>query len=220
MKIVKIRPFIPLFLGILVPMYLFGKLAEDVWSKEGFWWDKTLLTLAHRHAVPHLTTIMIGITNLGFRYGTVPLDVTIFLVLAYLRRWRDTVFFGLAVGGSALLNLFIKYSFHRSRPSLWLSPDPASGYSFPSGHAMGSMALVTAVVLLAWPSKYRWLVGVIGLLFVLLVGISRVYLGVHYPSDVLAAWAASFAWVFGIRRVVYGYFPRRHTGEQSIKARL
>ncbi len=220
MKIVKLRPLIPLFLGVLLPMYFFGKLAEDVWSKEGFWWDKALLTFAYRHATPRLDTIMIGITNLGFRYGTVPLNIGILIILTYLRRWRDTVFFGLAVGGSALLNLIIKHSFHRSRPTLWLSPDPASGYSFPSGHAMGSMALVTTVIVLTWPSKYRWPVACVGSLFVLLVGISRIYLGVHYPSDVLAAWAASFAWVFGISRIVYGYFPKRHGGDQAITSQL
>jgi len=125
--------------------------------------------------------------------------------LAARRRRGDAFFWGLAVGGAALLNVAAKYSFGRSRPDYWLSIAPETTFSFPSGHAMQTMALVAALVVLVWPTKARWPVLILGGSFVLLVGLSRVYLGVHYPSDIVAGWAAASAWVVGLSIVLYGY---------------
>ena len=71
---------------------------------------------------------------------------------------------------------------------------PETTYSFPSGHAMGSMTLASVAVMLAWHTRWRVPVSLAGMAFVLLVGMSRVYLGVHYPSDILAGWCAAGAW--------------------------
>jgi membrane-associated phospholipid phosphatase len=97
--------------------------------------------------------------------------------------------------GSLALNLAAKAYFARTRPDLWLSLAPETTYSFPSGHAMGSATLAVALALLAWHTPWRWPVAAAGALFVVLVGLSRVYLGVHYPSDILAGWMAATAWV-------------------------
>ena len=97
-------------------------------------------------------------------------------------------FAAFATGGSALLNLAAKQAFARDRPSLWESIAPEHNYSFPSGHAMGSMTLAVALVLLAWNTRWRWPVVAAMAVFVPMVGLSRVYLGVHYPSDILAGW--------------------------------
>ena len=101
------------------------------------------------------------------------------------------------LGGSALLNIAAKAFFARPRPGLWTSIAPATGYSFPSGHAMGSMTLAAVLALLAWPTRWRWAVCGAMAFFVAMVGLSRVYLGVHYPSDILAGWAAALAWTVG-----------------------
>jgi undecaprenyl-diphosphatase len=132
----------------------------------------------------------------------VPLDALILVFLAVRRRFRDGLFFGLAVLGSAILNIVAKNHYARLRPDLWISLTPETTYSFPSGHAMGSATLALALVLLCWPTRGRWLVMVAGLSFVLLVGTSRVYLGVHYPSDILAGWSAAIAWTFGMYALV------------------
>jgi undecaprenyl-diphosphatase len=127
-----------------------------------------------------------------------PFDVLVFAVLLGTRRWIDAFFWALATGGAALLNLLAKHGFARARPDLWPSIAPETSFSFPSGHAMQSMAVAAALVVLLWPTLARWPVLVLGAGFTLLVGVSRVYLGVHFPSDVLAGWAASLAWVAGL----------------------
>lgn len=193
-----------LFVGVLVPLWVFGSLAEDVLDQERFFFDVPILLFLHGYTTAWLDNVMLFVSLLGYRFGVVPIDLIVLAIFVKLRRWGDALFWVLAVGGAALLNIVAKRSFGRLRPDLWLSIAPETTYSFPSGHAMGSMALATALVVLAWPTRWRWPALLVGGLFVLLVGVSRVYLGVHYPSDILAGWMASLAWVIGVSLVLYG----------------
>ena len=193
-----------LFVGVLIPLYVFGELAEDVAEHESFFFDAPILLFMHSHATPLLDQVMLFFSLIGYRFGVVPTDVGILLILLWRHRWGDALFWSLAVGGAAVLNVAAKHSFSRIRPELWLSIAPEKTFSFPSGHAMGSMALVTALAVLTWPTRWRWPVLILGSLFVLFVGLSRVYLGVHYPSDILAGWAASLGWVLGLSVILYG----------------
>ena len=137
-------------------------------------------------------------SRLGYLWGVIPIDALALLFLLARRRFRDGLFLGLAVIGSAILNIVAKNHYARLRPDLWISLTPETTYSFPSGHAMGSTALALAMILLCWPTRGRWLVTTASMLFVLLVALSRIYLGVHYPSDILAGWAAASAWTIGM----------------------
>jgi undecaprenyl-diphosphatase len=74
---------------------------------------------------------------------------------------------------------------------------------------MESMAIVSACIVLSWRTAWRWPVLVLGLFFVLLVSASRVYLGVHYPTDIAAAWVASAAWVIGLVVLFEGRLGQR-----------
>ncbi len=193
-----------LFVAVLLPLYLFGALAEDVVERESFSLDDPLLLYAHSLATPTWDAVMLLLSRLGYQWGVVPLDVTILLALLFRRLRRDSLFFGLSVIGAAILNQTAKVLFGRDRPKLWPSVAPEPTFSFPSGHAMGSAALVTALVVLLWPTRWRYPMLLLGSIFVLLVSLSRIYLGVHYPSDILAGWAASFAWVMGLSSILYG----------------
>lgn len=196
-----------LFIGILAPLYVFGELANDVWKGETFSWDDRFLLYLYAFHTPVLDRAMVFISWVGYSVVIV-VDVGITLALAAFRRFRSALFFGLSVGGAALLNIVAKQAFARVRPELWLSIAPETTFSFPSGHAMGSMALATAVCVLLWAMPWRWVAVAVGAVFVFLVCLSRMYLGVHYPSDVLAGCLASFAWVFGLALTFFGRTTR------------
>lgn len=183
-----------LFVGLLLPLWGFAALAEEVSEGEPFAFDRPLLLFANGLADAKLDGVFLLITHLGYERGVIPLDLLLVAVLAARRHVREALFASLALAGSALLNLAAKQLFARQRPSLWESISPESSYSFPSGHAMGSMTLAWVCVLLAWRTRWRVPVTVGMSAFTLSVGFSRVYLGVHYPSDILAGWTAASVW--------------------------
>lgn len=127
---------------------LFGVLAEDVIDSEGFFFDDPLLLYAHGLATAGRDAFMLLISRLGYQWGVIPATAASLLWLLFRRRRLDSIFFGLAVIGAALLNQTAKFFFGRARPKLWPSVAPEPTFSFPSGHAMGSTALVAALVVL------------------------------------------------------------------------
>jgi undecaprenyl-diphosphatase len=186
------------FAGLLLPLWVFGELAEELREMEDFVFDAPILLAAHAYGGASLDRIFVWITDVGYAYGVIPLDISIVLVLLVIKRWREATFALVSFGGSALLNMGTKQFFARDRPDLWESIVTEESFSFPSGHAMGSMTLAVAVTMLAWRTRWRWPVTVVAMTFALLVGISRVYLGVHYPSDIIGGWMAAIAWVVGV----------------------
>lgn len=170
---------------------------------EAFAFDAPLLLLARELATHGFDRFFVAVSAVGYEWGVVPVDLALVAWLG-MKRWkREGLFAGLALGGSALLNLATKQWFARARPSLWASIAPEATYSFPSGHAMGSMTLAWVAVLLAWRTPWRVPVTLAGMAFVLLVGLSRVYLGVHYPSDIIAGWCAASAWAVACYLLVF-----------------
>ena len=192
-----------LFFLVLLPLWGFGELAEDVRAGEAFGFDRPLLDFAHAHATTALDRLALLLGRIGYLQGVMPFDVALVLFLAFTRKKREGLFAGIALGGSALLNLAAKHYFGRMRPDFWLSLAPETSFSFPSGHAMGAMTLAAVLALLAWHTRWRWPVLLAALAFALMVGASRVYLGVHFPSDILAGWAAALAWTVGAYVVVF-----------------
>ncbi len=186
-----------LFAFVLLPLWGFAELADEVRDAEPFVFDEPVLRFAQSMAHEGLDRAFLVASDLGYAWGVVPFDVLLVVVLAWKRRFRESVFAAAALGGSALLNLAAKQFFARERPTLWESISPEDTFSFPSGHAMGSMTLAVVLLLLAWPTRWRWPLAVVLAAFVAMVGLSRIYLGVHYPSDILAGWAAAAAWAVG-----------------------
>jgi membrane-associated phospholipid phosphatase len=186
------------FFGLLLPVWGFASLVGDLHKNPVFAFDVPILTFLHAQATPARNAFFVFMSRIGFLWGVIPMDVAIVAWLALRRQFRNGLFFGLCVAGSAILDMVGKNYFARARPDLWLSITPEFSYSFPSGHAMGSSTLGLAVVALCWPTRWRWPVLIATVVFVLLVGLSRLYLGVHYPSDILAGWCAATAWVFGM----------------------
>jgi membrane-associated phospholipid phosphatase len=197
------------FIGVLLPLWGFGTLVEELREGEGFAFDEPLLRLAHAMASAGFDRAFLLMSALGYGWGVIPVDIGLVLGLALRRRFREGLFAAISMIGSLLLNLAAKHSFARARPDLWPSIAPETTYSFPSGHAMGSMTLAWVVVLLCWHPRLpgglrlRWPATLLAAGFVVLVGLSRVYLGVHYPSDILAGWTAASVWVCSVYALVF-----------------
>lgn len=192
-----------LFVGLLLPLWGFAELADEVHEREPFAFDVPILLFARNLASDGLDRVFLFFSAVGYQWGVVPFDIALILVLAWRRRMREGVFAGVAIVGSALLNLSTKQFFARDRPTLWESIAPETTYSFPSGHAMGSATLAWVLLLLAWRTRWRWPVAIAMIAFAAMVAFSRVYLGVHYPSDILAGWAAASAWTVSVYLLVF-----------------
>lgn len=194
----------PLFAGLAVSAVSFaafwelaGEYAE---SPTVAAFDATISAAIQSMRTPPLTAIMLGITSLGSTIAVAGATVILVFLLLREARTRDVVFAVVAVAGGSLLSPIFKGYFDRVRP---LAEDALialpSSFSFPSGHAMGSMCLAWVLGWLACGMGWRTArkATVIGALAIypVLVGISRVYLGVHWPSDVLASWLLGVAWL-------------------------
>jgi undecaprenyl-diphosphatase len=198
-----------LFVGVLLPLWLFGSFAEDVVEKEPFAFDQPILMAVHSHVTPLFDALMYFFTQAGSALVLVPLVVVVFGLLMRRGKRAPATFWAVSVAGAVLINFLCKQAFGRIRPDLWVSRVHETTYSFPSGHAMASMAVATALTFLLWKTRWRWIMLAGGAVFVFMVGVSRVYWGVHYPSDILAGWAASLAWVAGVKMM----FDHRWPGE-------
>ena len=147
---------------------------------------------------PWLEETMRDITGLGSVFTIVFVTAAVAAYLALTRKTRIAAFVVAAVGGGEIVSTVLKLFYQRPRPDLVPHGMEVFTASFPSGHAMMSaIAYLTLAILLARldpDRRVKALVLFLGVLTTLLVGISRVYLGVHWPSDVLAGWCVGAAW--------------------------
>ena len=143
---------------------------------------------------------LLGATRVLIGLGAIVLAAFLFA------RWRwEALLFLITMGGAALLNRVLKLSFQRQRPKPYFDIVAPSSYSFPSGHALlsfcfyGAIAIIVAAHLKR--QSHRMIVWTVAAVLVLLVGISRIYLGVHYASDVIAGFTAAFIWLVAVNFV-------------------
>lgn len=197
-----------LFVGLLLPLWGFAELADEVGEHETFPFDEPILRFAESLHGDDLDRAFVFISDIGYAYGVVPFDILLITALAWRGRLREGLFAGIAIIGSALLNMATKQIFARDRPSLWASISPETTFSFPSGHAMGSATLAWVLLLLAWHTRWRWPVAIFVTAFAVAVAFSRIYLGVHYPSDILAGWTAASAWAVSAYLLVFRFRAR------------
>jgi undecaprenyl-diphosphatase len=195
---------------------LFAWLLDDVLEGDGLVaLDRPALAALAAHREPLLTTAVRVVTDIG---GTIAAPVLAVLVGAGLsvarRSWLPLVVSVAGIVGIRLITLVVKVSVERDRPSLLLAVLGADGYSFPSGHTTGTTVvwLGSAWMLTHWVVHRRsaqlavWLLAAA---MTVAVGVSRVYLGVHYPTDVLAGWAVGGAWTLVLVLTVIVWENRR-----------
>jgi membrane-associated phospholipid phosphatase len=149
------------------------------------------------HRTDALNAFFEGYTGLGQWFVLAAASLVAVVALAATARRREAFFLFIVMTVSPLLNLLLKLLFTRGRPPVDQALVQAGGYAFPSGHAMSSATFALALVVIAWPTRWRVPATILAATFALLMGASRVYLGVHWLTDVLAGWAMAAAIVTG-----------------------
>jgi membrane-associated phospholipid phosphatase len=185
--------------ALLGALYAFVELAEEVYEKEGFFFDQPILTWLNVHQSPPLTALFVALSFVGSVFVLGPLTLALVAAL-WQRSRRAAVFLVLGLGGAVALNYTVKALLARARPDLFPQLSPVGGFAFPSGHTMASTGFFLTLYLIVRrvAPRRQGLAATLGLLLMLGIGLSRNYLQVHYPSDVLAGWALSSAWVLGV----------------------
>ncbi|MDZ7962804.1 MAG: phosphatase PAP2 family protein [Aulosira sp. DedQUE10] len=197
------RSLLILLIGVYLPFQLFEILAVKVWQNAGgFPWDVPILLAIHSKTLPQLDVVAVILTKFGSFWTALPILSAIAIVLWQRRWWRSLTYLLTAALGSVIINRTAKELMHRVRPQLWMSGAPEFDYAFPSGHAMTSMTLVIILVILSKDKPWRWLIFLFGSLYVLAIAWTRLYLGVHFPSDILAGWMVAIAWAIGVSLII------------------
>jgi len=186
------RWWLALVVLVLPPLAVFALLAEDVATDEGFSWDLTIMQHVLVHHSDRLHRVMDVVTATGGAVVVVTLlSATAATLLLARLRWQ-AAFLVSATAAAMVVNVIMKRVFERARPDV-IPHHIIGGYSFPSGHTMNSMGLAVALTIVFWHTRWRWFTTATALVWAGLVGVSRVYLGVHFPSDVLGGWALALA---------------------------
>jgi len=189
-----------LIISILVAGMIFVSLAEDLVNQETL---STIDPIFGSWLVTHTTLpgdhVFAAITFLGNALIISAGTGLIGFWLARQRNWKKLILLFSSVAGGALLNLVLKNIFQRSRPTIPGAYMVETGFSFPSGHSMVSLIFygVIAYLALSYIKSKKWkvFITVITLMICALIGFSRLYLGVHFLTDVLAGWAAGGLWL-------------------------
>jgi membrane-associated phospholipid phosphatase len=142
-----------------------------------------------RQPNPQLTSLIVILTQFGSIYATVGLGLASCAWLAFRRRFRVATLLAALVIVERLSVDGLKLAISRPRPDLELLPLMPGSFSYPSGHSANSMAVFTAIALLAAPPAWRRLALAIAIALGLVIGMTRIFLGVHWPSDVIGGWA-------------------------------
>ncbi len=182
-------------------VWAFVEIVDEVVEGESTRFDRSVLLWINAHAPEWLDGPMRIITALGDYWVVVPL-LAVTLLIFYRKGWKvSAVLLVVSTVGGFLLTTVLKAVFERSRPELFEAGYTASFYSFPSGHATIAVGFYgTLTVILAYRLRgfARWAVVALGVALVLLIGFSRLYLGVHYPTDILAGYLSAPLWVISV----------------------
>lgn len=176
----------------------FLAISEELGEGELSGVDRRILVACEAIRTPRMTAIALNVTALGSVVVLALITALLALVFVRLGKARTAcLMLAVAIGAGGWTSM-LKHLFERHRPTAVAAIAAAEGYSYPSGHSLASAAIYgTAALLLAAQVRNtadRVLIGVCTLLVLGAIGASRIYLGVHYPSDVLAGFCAGLAW--------------------------
>lgn len=211
MKILSARLILALALCILFGG-VFAYIARGISLETINDFDSTIISIVQGWEADWLTPIMKAFTFIGSTKFVLFLIAVGFAILLFAVRNRaEAFFFFIALAGTGVLNQTLKFIFKRERPYIHRLIEE-TGFSFPSGHTMMAFSLYAVIAYLLWRHLHtiasKVLLLFLAIFMFAMIGISRIYLGVHYPSDIAGGVAASAFWMI-IAVTVYGYVMDR-----------
>ncbi|RFU66414.1 PAP2 family protein [Peribacillus saganii] len=200
---------------------IFVELAEEIQEKQLIEFDSRIIGFVQGFVSEKVTVLMKAITFLGSYDWIMIAVITACSLLVIYKKVSYAVYLALSSGLGAIFNKMLKRVFQRERPDIF-PLIREHGFSFPSGHSMGAIVLygtlAIIVIKIVKMRSYKVVAGAGAFFLIFMVGLSRIYLGVHYPSDVVAGFAAGAAWLIlcrlGLR--IYEYQKQK----RGLKAEL
>ena len=205
-----------LLLGLaaaVATLIFFGWLADEALEGETRQFDEATRAAVHQLASPLLTTMMRGVSFIGSTLA-LAIGTTIVVIRFVMLKWRrEAKLFAITMIGAGLLNVTLKLAFKRPRPVPFFNLTAPETYSFPSGHSLTSAvffgALAAILTARVKSRQVRVIVWVVSTLMFVSIGFSRIYLGVHHTTDVIAGFAAALIWILVVRFVEMELARRR-----------
>ena len=197
-----------LLLGLgtaIAALIFFGWLADEVLEGDSRRFDEVTRAAIHQLASPTLTIVMRGFSFVG---STIALTIgTIIVVVRFAMKklGHEARLFAITMIGAGMLNITLKLAFKRARPEPFFNLSLPETYSFPSGHSLTSAvffgALAAILTARIKSKRTRAAIWIVSTLMFLTIGFSRIYLGVHHTTDVIAGFVAALIWILVVRVV-------------------
>lgn len=201
------------FMICLVLFIVFLELGSQVkGTSEGIYFDKKIISYIHDIVTPKMKELMVFISFLGSAKFYIPVYILILFYFFKNKYYINSIALVNGVLGSAIINFLVKGYYIRIRPEKYFQIQE-TGFSFPSGHSMVAISSYFILTYLLFRKKpwdvKKTMAWVITGVLVLLIGFSRIYLGVHWPTDVIAGLSLGFIWVY-INIIIVELFNKRY----------
>lgn len=182
----------------IIAIFAFAFLAKGVVEDKEQKVDNGVFMFFNGFTTPHLINVMRIISFFGSVYFLIPAYVVLIGYFVLRKKYRNAVDIAIIGITSSALMFALKTIFHRQRPDLPIIKGIYT-YSFPSGHALSSFILCSILIFIIrngnWKNTYKWIVTILLLMFSITIGISRIILRAHYPTDVIASFCLGIVWV-------------------------
>ena len=184
--------------SFLVVLYIFAVVAHEIFLEREDELDRNVFQFLDSFATQEIIEVMRFFTFFGKPQFLIPAYLFMIILFLVLKKRNYAIEIGIIGATSTALLFGLKKFFQRERPHIPIF-EHLPGYSFPSGHALLSFVFVSALIYLLWRSEmknaWKWTISILLILFSLMVGISRIFLRVHYATDVIAGFSLGYAWV-------------------------
>src|SRR6476469_419754 len=178
-------------------IFILAWLFEEVLEKQAFGFDTAWIYWVHGYANPSLDAMMLTITQLADARVVVVIVALTLGILWWRNHRSEAKIFAIACLGAFILNNGMKLFFAKPRPHIFPSLISETSFSFPSGHALGGFVMYgfLAYLLSAHFPKYSKFIYTLAVITIAAIGLSRIYIGVHWPTDIIAGYGVGYIWL-------------------------